>query len=101
MQNDSELAIYEALKSEIEEGDGHAPAYYIFSDTGNANYGRKLANYIQRNKLGTTITTRVKRNPNTNNKVTVWLWSINRQRTTTLFNKRFKAEHGYYPNKDY
>lgn len=54
-------------------------AFIIFSDTERTKfkYGLDLAEFIKKNKLGTVGKTRAKINPNSNNKIIMWTWSIN------------------------
>lgn len=65
-------------------------AFMIFSDAVENGNGKALASYITKNKLGTITATRGRRNPNSNNIIKVWVWSINRK----ALNKHF----GYKPS---
>lgn len=55
--------------------------FVIFSQADGAwarvpNYGVKFAAFIETNKLGTLTMSNTAVNPNTGNKVTVWIWSV-------------------------
>lgn len=52
-------------------------AFVIFSDTVQRGYGSKLAAFIKSHKLGTIIPSQIKTNPNTKNKIRMWIWQIN------------------------
>ena len=52
-------------------------AFIIFTDIQGSSKGRTLSRMIKKLKLGDVIVTRSKRNPNTNNLVTVWVWRVN------------------------
>lgn len=41
------------------------------------NYGRKLSQYLRKNKLGTIKVSDAVTNPRTGNKIRVWLWQPN------------------------
>lgn len=51
--------------------------YFIFTDISQSMSGDALAKYIKRHKLGRTTTLPYRKNPNSVNKVKVWLWSVN------------------------
>lgn len=42
------------------------------------NYGLKLSKWIEKQKLGTVVASPSRVNPNTGNKVTVWIWTVNK-----------------------
>lgn len=56
--------------------------HVIFSQAGSkATYGRKLAAFITKHRLGTVVSSLTKVNPNTGNPLKVWIWTVNHQRT--------------------
>lgn len=52
-------------------------AFILFTDIaeGKDSCGEYLAKYIKEHKLGYTVQTRAKTNPNSGNKIKAWLWS--------------------------
>lgn len=59
-------------------GDIQAQAYLTFTDAiYNSNGGKRLAQYIKDNKLGTLVSPRERKNPNTGNTIKIWVWSPN------------------------
>jgi hypothetical protein len=53
-------------------------AFLLFSDAVIAGNGASLAKYIKEKKLGSIVASRVKINPNSENKIKVWIWGVNR-----------------------
>lgn len=49
---------------------------YLFSDSQGGN-GRKMAGWIQRHNLGSLTSTPWRLNPNSGNKIKVWVWRYN------------------------
>ena len=49
--------------------------------------GTLLANYIYDNELGDIIETPVKTNPNTNNSIRAWIWTINKTKLRSWHRK--------------
>lgn len=47
-------------------------------DKGTYGYGHRLAAYIKKNKLGNITVSKTATNPNTENPITVFLWTINK-----------------------
>ncbi len=69
----------EALKEFIQEAkyeDGRF-RYAVFSDIVRRTYGLKFAAFIRANKLGDVISTGYHVNPNSHNRLKVWVWTIN------------------------
>ena len=54
-------------------------AFIIFTDHKQQTYGKALAKYIKKHKLGKIHVTRSKRNPNTDNMIRVWVWDFNKK----------------------
>jgi hypothetical protein len=57
-------------------------AFAVFSDAvghGGTYSGTEFANYLTANKLGTVRASAVKKNPNTSNRIRVWIWEINKR----------------------
>lgn len=54
-------------------------AFIVFTDNVSKkdSGGEGLAKYIKKNKLGSFIVTRARRNPNTDHMVKVWVWTPN------------------------
>ena len=65
-------------KYDIGWGDGAKHAFLMFTDTTKSGRGKQLAEYIEKHGLGYVDKTRkARRNPNTGNYVSVWIWSPN------------------------
>lgn len=62
--------------------------FVIFSDTVKSGSGQKLADFITSNDLGIVRTLRARTNPNSGNKIKVWLWSVNIPEVKTYANKK-------------
>lgn len=61
---------------------GDEQAFIVFTDNVSEDKypddgGENLAKYIKKNKLGSFIVTRARRNPNTDHMVKVWVWTPN------------------------
>ena len=69
------------------ENESHPP-FYIFTGVTKEKYGNKLEKYIKKYKLGTIIKTHSKRNPNSENFITIWTWEINNQNLKKWGKKR-------------
>lgn len=56
--------------------------FFIFSDKtakgSNPVTGTKFAKWVVKNKLGTIISSAIRTNPNSGNKIRVWIWDIDR-----------------------
>ena len=63
--------------------DGSMYPFYVFADIEDTNYtdhyGRNLANYIKKNKLGDVVATQKRVNPNSGNRIQSWLWTVNKR----------------------
>jgi hypothetical protein len=55
----------------------HYFKYVIFTDINDSYYARPLEAAVKKLKLGTVIKTRGNKNPNSKNKVTVYVWAVN------------------------
>ncbi len=53
-------------------------AFYMFADNVAAGNGKKLARYIAKHKLGHIAETSPTHNPQSNHKLQVWLWTIDK-----------------------
>ena len=53
-------------------------SHAVFTEVqGDGGYGRKLAAYIRKHKLGTVVGSRVATNPNSDNRLRGYIWTIN------------------------
>lgn len=68
------------------ESKGYVP-FYIFTDIADSNGGKNLAKYIKKHKLGRIIHSKAKRNPNSGNMLTVWVWETNKKNFIKWYNK--------------
>jgi hypothetical protein len=54
-------------------------SYILFSDTVANGNGTRLAKFIVRRKLGTVTSDKPVVNPNSSNKIKLWVWKVNRK----------------------
>lgn len=59
-------------------------AFALFSSITNGrgeakSAGKQLADYIEKNKLGTVVRVGRSRNPNTDNMLTMWVWTVDQK----------------------
>jgi len=73
-------------------------AFILFTDITTSGRGRKLSKYITDNKLGDVIKTNPKTNPNSGNRVTVWVWAINETALLKWWNKNKPSNDWDYDN---
>lgn len=52
-------------------------AHVVFSDT-TSGHGKRFAAFIVKKGLGTVISTPARVNPNSRNRIVVWVWTINK-----------------------
>jgi hypothetical protein len=64
----------------LEALDHTKTAFVVFTDVAPYEYGVSLAAYIRKRKLGTVVTMIPKKNPNSGNRLKVWLWSIDQKK---------------------
>lgn len=57
------------------------PAMIIFSDTVSSGRGAKLAEYIVAQGLGSVLASKICLNPNSGNRIRMWIWHVNRAKT--------------------
>lgn len=67
-------------------------AFIIFTDTKESGAGDKLAKFIEKNKLGTIISTKYRQNPNTSNLIKVWVWAPNEKNFKSWYKKNSDDE---------
>lgn len=69
-------------------------AFMMFSGVIKENYAQKFKKYLLDNKLGEVIETKTKTNPNSNNDIRVYVWTINRKTYSQWYgeNKPTKEE---------
>lgn len=53
------------------------PPFYIFTGITNERYGQKLKRYIEKNKFGKVLQSSSKKNPNSHNFISVFVWEVN------------------------
>lgn len=87
-----ELVAAVAQKAGLGNGDTHEifPSkhnLYAFTDASTRGYGRKLAAYIRKHRLGVLAASPVCINPRHNSRVQGWFWKINRARLRAWANK--------------
>lgn len=87
-ENDKYIAYQQSIEEYLidtfyrceEENDVGQPAFIIFSDIyliKPKSNGEIVANFVEENKLGEIHRSIAKRNPNTGNRIRVYLWNVN------------------------
>lgn len=76
----------------------------IFSDSSRRGNGKRLADFIEEQKLGTVDASKVVQNPNTRRNIQMWTWYLDREALVSWFKKNAKKEftpttwsYSYYP----
>lgn len=72
-------AILAIARHRFEDDEPRVRPFYIFSCSIEMQDGERLTRYIQRNKLGSVVKSKVLRNDNSKNLVQVWLWSVDKE----------------------
>lgn len=54
------------------------PAFLSFTGVMKYGYGQEFANFIRKNKLGTVRESVARVNPNSGNRIKMWIWAVNR-----------------------
>lgn len=70
-------------------------AFIFFSTTNNSKIGSQIGAYITKYRLGTWMRTRPTLNPNSDNMLTMFVWTVNKQNFVRYWKntKRYKANH--------
>ncbi len=76
--------------------DGEDAAFLFFTGVSKERYGQKFKALILKNKLGTIIETKAKRNPNSGNAIKAWVWTVNRKNF-----KEYAKKHKLLPDNNY
>lgn len=78
----------------IQEGETIDGAHFVFSDnTGEDNeYGGRLKRYIEEQGLGTVVQTPFAFNPNSNNQLRAYLWTLDREALATWTETKQREE---------
>lgn len=86
-------AVVDAAEGWFEEDkDG---SYIFFSTTNEHRIGHATAAYIEKYNLGVVHKTRPTRNPNSENMLTMWVWTVNKKNFEAYWHKtnRYKKEY--------
>lgn len=68
--------------------DENTCAFYIYSAISGEDTGQKnLTKYIKSEKLGEVLKTKSSINPNSGNRITVWIWRVNKKNLKAWWNK--------------
>ncbi len=62
-------------------------AYVVFTDLARRTLGDRLSKYITNHNLGTMYNIRTRKNPNSGNKIKMWIWSLNNSKLKTWWYK--------------
>ena len=74
-------------------------AFVIFSDVLNPKRklgGTKFAKYIKDSSLGNVVKTKIKTNPNSGNKIRVWVWEVDRDKLDVWYKTALADEDDDY-----
>jgi hypothetical protein len=74
---------------------GKKGAFLMFTDINKKIAAKNLSKYILKNKLGTITKSPTSINPNSKNRLQVFIWTINKRNL-----KRFAKEHNIKDNDD-
>lgn len=90
----AEEAMFELVENEDSWSDSidldRIYPFYLFSDTVASKGGRKFAKFILDNELGSVYKSSEGINPNTQNKIEVFVWTPNKKKLTSWYNKLHK-----------
>ncbi len=87
-------AVVDAAEGYFEEMGYHA-AYIIYTTTGDSRIGHAMTRYIAKYRLGTVHKTRPTVNGNTNNIVTMWVWTVNKKGFESFWHKTNRYTKNY------
>lgn len=65
---------------------------YVPGRTSKTGYGDRLMAFIEEHNLGTVVRGRTNTNPNSGNRLTVFLWAVNRAALVRWYNATLKAD---------
>lgn len=65
-------------------------SHAVFTEVQNGTYGKNLAAYIRKHKLGTVIGSRISTNPNSGNRLKGYIWTINKRALSAWHKKHSK-----------
>jgi hypothetical protein len=74
----------------------HRCAFYIFSDIQDKVAGKNLRKYILKNKLGTITMSPIRVNPNSDNSLRVYIWTISRANLRKYWYKNCRKDDELY-----
>lgn len=74
----------------------HRCAFYLFSDIQDKKSGKELSSFIKKNKLGTITMSPVRVNPNSDNSLRVYLWTISRANLRKYWYKNCRKDEELY-----
>lgn len=80
--------------------EGKECAFYIFTDIDTQKYGAALAKYITDNELGQIAASKSKINPNSDNRLRVWVWSVSDRAFHRWWRKNRDNSITYYGDTD-
>lgn len=77
LSNTSKREFKASLLNRFLEGDGwHGAAFYLFTQAGEGRkYGEEFADYLAKYRLGRVVSTSIRVNPNSGNKLKAWMWA--------------------------
>lgn len=78
------------------EGSGYGNCAFIFFSTTNhytKGIGKTLTDYIHAHKLGRVTRSRPLVNPNSGNKVTMWMWELSKRNIAAWCRKEFATDY--------
>lgn len=75
------------LEKMCPEGEYNGPAFILFSTTQGSKDGKKLMDYINKEELGVVTKRGPRVNPNTGNRLTVFIWGIDRNNIKRYYKK--------------
>lgn len=94
-----ELEGYEEDKEYMKRNYGHVQGFdyseaeyqcphVFFTDIKDCKYGKALASYIKKNKLGTVVSTVSRVNIRSGNQLRMWVWTLNKKALKEWYKKQ-------------
>lgn len=90
---DARTTIMDAAEQWHEEDmDG---AFIFFSTTNDNKKGADVAAYVEKYKLGVIVKMRPTRNPNSENMLTMWVWTVNKKNFLSYWHQSTRYKENY------
>ena len=96
MEQSAEESVTDAAQAWFEDDmDG---AFIFFSVTNNSSRGRDMVEFIEKHDLGTVAKMRPTINPNSDNMLTMYVWTVNKSHFKSFWHKTDRYKEDYKDN---